>query len=136
MDDRNLIGERKQKVHVVLDHHDREVPFELADELEQAVPSVGAHALRRLVEEQDARLGRQGHRDLERAPLAVGKTRGTNVGARAEPHLLDDCKRSRNGGRIARDIAHDVETRRTNLGQREKHILERGEFVEEADDLE
>jgi hypothetical protein len=71
MNDGDLVRQRKQKLHVVLDHDDGEVILELLDELQQPVAPVGAHPLGGLVQEQKARAGGQRHRDLQGAALAV-----------------------------------------------------------------
>src|SRR5262249_58738864 len=42
-----------------------------------------------LVEQQESRLRRQRHRDLELTLLAVGEIGGRDLAARAEPHRLE-----------------------------------------------
>src|SRR3954462_4307748 len=63
VNDADPIGQSEQKVRVVLDHYDREFALEREDQLEQAVAPLGTHTLRRLVQEQDTRLGGERHRN-------------------------------------------------------------------------
>jgi hypothetical protein len=69
----NVVSEREQELHVVLDDDDGDFPFQRADELGEPRPAVGAEAGRRLVEEQELRAGGERYRDLQRAPRAIGQ---------------------------------------------------------------
>ena len=69
-----------------LDEHDRDVTFERAEEAHHALRLVEAHAGDRLVEQEQAWLRRERHRDLELPLLAVGEVRREHVRAPAEPH--------------------------------------------------
>ena len=85
----DALGERQRRVHVVLDHHDGDVArnaFEQrADRLALRLRQPG----KRLVEQQDLRLLRERHRELEPAPFAIGRLAHHPIAERAEPDAVE-----------------------------------------------
>ena len=91
----DAVGEMEDDAHVVLDQHDGQVAVlvQPADELGDLVGLLVAHAGGRLVEQQQARLERERHRDLGGALVAVRQFADQPVGLAGKPgqrqHLLD-----------------------------------------------
>ncbi len=84
---RNAVGERKNRVHVVLDQDHRDRPLEFPEERDHAVGFLRPHAGHRLVEEQGFGLGGHGHGDLQLTVFAMGHRGGRHSGpvGQAEP---------------------------------------------------
>ena len=76
-----MVGQREHGVHVVLYQQDGVVFFEAQQQLHHALGLGLAHARQRLVEQQHAGLGGQGHGDFELALLAVAGGPGLGVAA-------------------------------------------------------
>ena len=74
---------------------DRQLPLQLADEVGEPLGRLRAEAGGRLVEEEQARLGGQRDRDLERAPLAVREV------ARRRVLLAGEADARQHAGRLA-----------------------------------
>ena len=90
----DAVREREHRVHVVLDQEDRQVALELAQQRDHAHGFLRAHAGHRLVEQQHARPGRERHRDLELAVLAMAHARHDDVLA-ARPARRAPASRAR-----------------------------------------
>src|SRR5205807_5015402 len=79
--------ELADEVHVVLDDDDGRPPVDLAHEAGRP-PRLGAgHPRRRLVQEDELRLRRQHHPDLDPLPVAVREVRDRRLAALAEADL-------------------------------------------------
>src|SRR5437762_1548477 len=97
---RDRVGDARDHAHVVLDHQDRAVGRDLLDQLSNTVDVFEPHALRRLVEQHQLRVHRQGGGDLERALAAVAQL------DRGEPSVLVEV----NGGeQLDRALVQRVE---------------------------
>ena len=81
---RDAVGDAEHRVHVVLDQQDRVRGLEAREQPQHALGLLGAHAGQRLVEQQHARPGRQAHRDLELALVAVAQRAGDALGHAVE----------------------------------------------------
>src|SRR5688572_12222880 len=91
----DAVGERTHHVHLVLDQKDSLVTLSLdvLDQLQDYRHLVDAHAGRRLVEHEHARLERQQDRDLELALVAVRQRRRARMPFVGEGHTLDEVHR-------------------------------------------
>ena len=69
------VREVEDDVHVVFDEHDGEMPLprDLADDADGGRGVLRREPLRRLVEQQELRLLRHRHRDLQEALIAMGE---------------------------------------------------------------
>ena len=111
----------------MLDHDDREPAAiaHAADELGHLLRLGRVHAGDHLVEEQDARLGGEGARELEPLAAGQGQIRWQRRGPVAEPdelHHLDGPFPRAGGSALSIDGA-------------DHHVLEHGEIAEGPDDL-
>src|SRR5215468_2767735 len=75
------VGEAEHGIHVVLDQQDGPPALERFDEAEDTLGFVGSHPGHRLVEQQDARAGRQSQAELELPALAVRQYAGQLIAA-------------------------------------------------------
>ena len=125
----HLVGHHVGKLDVV-GHHDGGVghaPVELGDELRHQPRVGGIEARGGLVEEDHLRLGDQGPRDAHPLAHAPGQLRGQEIVGAGEPHQ----------GEEAVDAIGDLPLAEPGvLPQREGHVLEHGEGVEEGRVLE
>ncbi len=80
MHDADVAGDAEDEVEVVLDDQDRQLFIQRLDDRRQPLGLGRRHARRGLVEQQQARRGRERDRDLELALLAV-RERGRRPGA-------------------------------------------------------
>ena len=87
----------------------RQRALQFRDELGEARGAVRAESGRRLVEEQDARLGGERQADLQRAPLAVGEVACANPFAPAQADAREHRRRLVLRAAIARPVAPGVE---------------------------
>jgi hypothetical protein len=88
-----------------------------------------AHAGHRLVEQQQLRLGRQRHRDLELALLAMAERGDEGAGAISQADLRQQCAR-RFASRLGSSRAGAARKRKEwpwHAPDRERDVLERGE---------
>ena len=69
----DAVGQRGDDRQIVLDHQDRAVRGDAADELRNALDVLLRHSRHRLVEKQHFRVERQRRGDLQRALAAVGE---------------------------------------------------------------
>ena len=83
----DAVGEAEHDVQVVLDEQDRDLAWEGLHQLGEAAALGGGHAGGRLVEQQQRRAGRQGHRHLELTALAVAELADAGRGAPVETDL-------------------------------------------------
>ena len=93
VDDGDLVGEREQEFHVVLDDDDGEVPFSLpissASRTRPSLPSPAVGSSRN----SSFGLARERHADLQRAARAVGQCLGVVVGAVGKSDLGENVMR-------------------------------------------
>ena len=81
---RDPVGQAEHDVHIVLDQQNRPPALERLEQAEHARLSLRSHARHRLVEQQDARAGRQRQTELEQPALAMRQRAGELIGAAAE----------------------------------------------------
>ena len=86
---RDLVAEREHHAHVVLDDQQRAALGDRADQLHDVGRLLARHAGRRLVQQQDLRIGGERHADLERALLGVGEVAGEVVAPPGQAQLLE-----------------------------------------------
>ena len=134
MQDRDAVGNAHHELHLVLDDEDGPPLGEGADEHHGRVRLLGAHARRRLVEEEQGRLGREGDGDLEVTLLAMGEKGGHALGLLAEAHRIED-----NPGalpRRAQTIGSRPEVEGVRIPLRgHAHVLEHAEMRKDIGDL-
>ncbi len=106
--DGDAVHEPQDHVHVVLDHeHGAADRVQVADDLDEAGHVGRRHAGHGLVEQHDARLGREQHRDLELALVAVGQVARGDLGAAHEPDGLQvPVRLPRRGVAATREAQH------------------------------
>src|SRR3989454_1140528 len=132
----HLVGELRHDAHVVLDEHDGPARAALSDQVDRAADVLDAHARRRLIEEEQTRVERDREGELERALLPVRELPRGPVRQVSEADLGEELARSwaisleRVLGR-----PEPVPERRRRL-KGELGVLENGELIEEARDLE
>ncbi len=132
----HVMGERQDEVHVVLDHDDGEVLGEALHEGAQGLHGAAAQAAGGLVQQQQLRLARQGHPDLEQAPLAIGEELRRHVLAAGQP---DEPHRRRRLVRRRRHLARgrpQVEAAPPHGGHCHADVLQHRVVVEQVEDLE
>src|SRR5438552_12794724 len=132
----HLVGELGDDAHVVLDEHDRPTRVRLSNQVDRAPDVLDTHARGRLVQQEEARVERDREGELQRALLPVWKLAGGPAREVSQTDLREELARS---VAIALERAlggpEPVADRRRSL-ERELGVLERGELVEEARDLE
>ena len=134
---RDLVDEAEDDLHVVLDEQDGpSAAVQAADDLDESGDIAGADAGHRLVEEDDAGVGREEHGDLELALVAVGQHPGLGARVVREVHLAQVLM-----GRSGRLVGGPGETERR--GRRAEpglgglaDVLQGGESREDAGGLE
>ena len=97
---------------------------------------VRPHAGHRLVEQEQARIGGERHRDLELAVLAVAQHGDRHVGAAAEPDARERGLRGLAQRRLRARVAPEAEGVAGMRLHRERHVVERGEVGKQRGDLE
>ena len=127
----------------MLDQEHRKVLFvtEARDEAREVGSLLRVHARRRLVEQQQLRLGRERTRDLESALVAVGEVAPDHAVLPHEPRILEQLARPDARLRLLVAYARRSDDR---LEQRpaqahvhaDEDVLERGHVLEEPDVLE
>src|SRR5437773_9943522 len=132
----DLVGELGDHTHVVLDEHYGPARVRLSNQVDRAPDVLDAHARGRLVQQKQARVERDCEGELQRALLPVRKLAGGPAREVSQTDLREELARS---VAIALERAlggpKPVADRRRSL-ERELGMLERGELVEEARDLE
>src|SRR2546428_7831901 len=112
--------------HVVFDEHYRATARDLPDQRDGPAHVLEPHPGRRLVEQKEARLAREGDRELERPLLPVGEVARRTIGDGLEPDLAEQLASPRHEApeRASRRPEAKAEIRR---GLKcEEHMLERG----------
>src|SRR6185369_9751821 len=95
-----------------------------------------AHAGHRLVEQKQARRGRERDRDFELALLAVGEVRGENVASFTQTQLAQDFPGGLEKPWIAARIAPEAEAVPAMRLDGERQVMQRAEVRIDACDLE
>jgi hypothetical protein len=138
----DAVGDAHDHPDVVLHEQDGEPPVaEIPDERHQRVCLPGAHAGRRLVEEEDARLDREGAGQLEPLLVAVGEIPGELVAPVPEAHAVEERRdpRVRLAALAAERGRPEKRADEASPGApvpRDPDVLAHGEVAEEADVLE
>ncbi len=104
-----LVRQREDRIHVVLDQHDRKAAFELTQGVDQARGFIRPHAGHGFVEQQKPRLGDERHRDLELAALAVTEVGDEHIGTRGKPEAIERGLRRVTERRLAPRVAPEAE---------------------------
>ena len=91
----DALGKAERGVHVVLDHHDGDVARDGVEQRAHGLALGLGEPGERLVEQQQLRLLRQRHGELEPAALAVGGLDHDALGAVAEPDALERLRARR-----------------------------------------
>ena len=137
----HLDAELAHELHVVLDHDHRMVAGDLAQELGGRLGLGVGHAGDRLVDQQQLRVLRQQHADLEPLLLAVRQTAGQRVaviGRAAIVRRISSMRRARSARGVANSVARTAASRL----QRQQEVvldrvaLEHGRLLELAADAE
>ena len=139
----DVLADVHHQAHVVLDEQDRHAEA-LAQRLDQPAHRLllgRVHACHRLVEQQQARLGRQRARDLEPALIAVGQALGLLVDAVADAEDLEQLARAL----VDRSLLGQVQRRPQQATHqarpgpdpgRHPHVVEHAQLAEQPDVLE
>ena len=88
MEDGQALGDREDDLHVVLGEQQRQSALagDALDQADRVVRLRRRHPRRRLVEQEDLGLERQGEPQLELLLAAVGEKAGDLAGAAGQPH--------------------------------------------------
>ena len=135
MQERDPVREAERHVHVVLDHHGRDLPRDLRQQATDVEALLRRQAGEGLVEEQHLRVLRQRHGDLDPAPLAVGR-----LGQRPVLGVVEADPGERRLGPLdeigaARERRERVPARRRQSEQRQRHVAQDRVHREQGDDL-
>src|SRR6267378_86614 len=132
----HLVGQLRDDAHVVLDEHDGPAGVGLSDQLDRASDVLDAHACRRLVQQEQPGVERDREGELERALLSIRELACGTVREVGETDLSEELARSWTIT-LERTLGgpEPVPERRRRL-QGELGVLESGELIEEARDLE
>jgi hypothetical protein len=120
----------------VLDQEDRELALELAQQRDHAHGFLRAHARHRLVEQQHPRPRRERHADLELPVLAVAHARDHHVLAPGKADAREQLARGLAQDGLLAGVAPEPERMPVVRLHRQRHVVERGEIVEQRGDLE
>ena len=127
----------EHEAHVVLDDDDGHgLAGSSLIQVAQRARRVRPEPRRRLVEEEQTRLHRERHADLEGAALAVGQLGRPGVHASVETHLGKRLPRPADGPAIGAHVMERVQPAGADRGKSEQRVLERGVLVEEVHGLE
>ena len=106
----DALGQLEQRIHVVVDDDHGAALADRLQQLDGLDPLARAHAGQRLVEQQQARRGRQREPDLQPPLLAVGELRHRRVGAPRRGSPARACARpARASPGMLRQAAQHVE---------------------------
>ena len=132
---RDAVGEAEYRIHVVLDQQHRARPRSCCDQLFHALRLVGAHAGHRLVEQHQARPGRQRQADLERPLLAVRQRVDRSSGR--SPSQTPTARRALRRRAIGRaQRLPEAQARPVAACSASATLLQHREALEQAGDLE
>ena len=130
------VGERQHLVDVVIDQDDRERAVKRADQVGDPPALVGREAGERLVEQEQLRARGEGDRDLEQPLIAVREVGRDGEGLAAEPDRGDEPEGLVIQVREALRVREHGEAAAVLRLCGDAHVLEDGQRVEDADDLE
>ena len=123
-------------VQVVLDHHDGAAGRDLAYQLDDASDVLVTHALRRLVEQHQFRIEREGRGDFQRTLAAVRQFDRHRIGERREVDRVEQLHRARIE-RVERARGLPEMKRSAELAlQADAHVFEHRQMREHRRDLE
>src|SRR5262245_28683804 len=134
--DRDPVGEREHRLHIMLDQQDRQLALELAQRPDHARALLRSHSGHRLVEQQHARSRGERHGDLELPVLAVTEIGDQYVAPLGESHAGERGARRHAQVGLAARAAPEVEGVAGMRLHRERDIVEGGEIEEQRGDLE
>src|SRR5712692_525992 len=132
----HLVGELRDDAHVVLHEDDGAVATQATNELDRSLDILEPHTRRRLVEQEKAWIERDSQSELERALLSVREASGGPRREIGEADLRKEAARAvmeTSEGAFGRP---ETKAEGRRCLQRERRVLDRGEAIEEAGDLE
>src|SRR6185437_14860964 len=112
MHEGNAVGQLKRYVHIVLDHNDGHVARNRKEQLLHILALVDRQSGEGLVEEQETRLLRQGHGDLDATALAIGGLGQWPMGERIETDALQRLVCAADNRRLAVEADETVPAQR------------------------
>ena len=135
MQNRYALGKVERYVHVVLDHHHRDVAGDRRQQPLHIAPLVDREPGKGLVEQQDSRALRQRHRDLDPAPFAIGGLAERPVGEVAEPDPVERGAGAGGQRLLAVEPDERVPAQWRPAEERERDIAQQRLAREQRDDL-
>ncbi len=121
---------------IVLDHQDRAVGGNPANEVGDPVDVLVAHARHRFIEQHHLRLDRQSRGQFQRPLAAIGDFAGLGIGEGRQPDIVQEFERP-SVERIERRLrAPEVERIAALALQGDAHIFERGQVGKNRRNLE
>src|SRR5215469_10818091 len=134
--DRDAVGEREHRVHVVLDQEDRVLPFQARQQLRHRARFLDAQTRHRLVEQQHDRVGCERHAEFELPVLPVRHLRRNEVAEGGKADIRDEL--ARRPAQARNPFRRLPESEAVALGglNGERNVSLGGEAVEDARDLE
>src|SRR6266536_1390146 len=136
--DHDTVRVLEDDVHVVLDHHRRDLvrSHDRADDVHDGRLLSRAHAAGGLVEKEEPRLERVGDRHVEQFALPLRDSAGRSRRLALQAELAEDVERLLPDGVM--EIGQRPEEARQPLAGKdgERHVVEDRQLVEEVDDLE
>src|SRR4029078_10236296 len=129
--DRDGIGDAEHHRHVMFDNDDVDGARHLADLRNRALSFRRAHAAGRLVEQEQLRVGDQGHADLEQRHSAVAQSPRLPTRKRRQPDLLESLLDALTRDRITLRVAERMQKALRSL-ERYPEIFCHGQLGENA----
>src|SRR3569832_2112562 len=133
--ERDALGEFEGNVHVVLDHHHRDVARDAHETLVHVAALVDRETGEGLVQQQDLRLLRKRHGDLDAPPLAVGGLRQRPTRNPLLADLLQGGPRVLDNVSLPFHVDERIPAQRRQAEQRETHVVQDRVAPEQRDDL-
>src|SRR5215469_3256319 len=134
--DRDAVGEREHRVHVVLDQEDRVLPFQARQQLRHRARPLDAQTRHRLVEQQHDRVGCERHAEFELPVLPVRHLRRDEVAEGGKADIRDELARRPAQARNPFRRLPESEAVALSGLNGERNVSLGGEAVEDARDLE
>src|SRR5512144_511182 len=129
------LGEVERDVHVVLDHHDRDITGYACNQAEHVAPLLDGEPREGLVQQQDLGVLGQGHGDLHASPLPVGGLGEGALREMLEPDAGQRLARPADQRRLSIEPSDRVPASPRTAEQREHHVAQQGLAREQGDDL-
>ena len=107
-EDGNAIGERKDRVHVVLDEQDGRLLPEVIQESDEALRALRPQTSHRFVEQECPGAKSQRDRDFESAAFSMRKLSGSHMRSAGETYPLQHFQGRFGQGRVVHDATEDA----------------------------